>query len=160
MAGINAVSAQKVPAPKILNSAVLKLFGLEIGSVGFTQAYYEHRAKSPIGINSEHRAKSPTGINSEPVSTLLKYPSLPHYYPGGQDVYVKLIADKAAGQIIGAQTVGPGAVGRVNMLSLAIENRMKASDLMRSDFCYSPPLADIWEPVAIAAQSLVRQLGQ
>lgn len=143
VAGVNAVAGAKTTAPKILNASVLKAFGLEIGSVGFTQAYYEHRAK---------------GI--EPVSTLLKYPSLPHYYPGGADVYVKLIADKTSGAVIGAQTIGPGAVGRVNMLSLAVENKMKASDLIKADFCYSPPLADIWEPVAIAAQSLERQLNR
>ncbi|MFH1227154.1 MAG: FAD-dependent oxidoreductase [Planctomycetota bacterium] len=126
-------------APIILNSSVLKLFGREIGSAGFTEEYCSKAGKISA------------------ISSLVKFPSLPHYYPGGSDVHVKLIADKSSGAVVGGQVIGESAVGaRVNMLSLIIENRMTVSNILRSDFCYSPPVADIWEPITITAQALER----
>lgn len=144
-AGINATLPANSPelktAPIILNSSVLKIFGWEIGSVGFTEEYYKKSGK--IGI----------------LSALVKFPSLPHYYPGGNDVHVKLIADKSSGAVIGGQVIGKSGIGqRVNMLSLIIENKMPVSGILKSDFCYSPPVADIWEPISIAAQALERML--
>jgi NADH oxidase (H2O2-forming) len=128
-------------APIILNASVLKLFGWEIGSAGFTEEYYRKSGKIATA------------------SATIKFPSLPHYYPGGSDIYVKLIADRANGAVIGGQILGQSSIGpRVNMISLAIENRMTVSDILRSDFCYSPPVSDIWEPITIAAQALERLL--
>lgn len=142
--GANAALPSDTPgreAPIILNASVLKLFGWEIGSAGFTEEYYRKSGKIAAA------------------SATIKFPSLPHYYPGGSDIYVKLIADRANGAVIGGQILGQSSIGaRVNMISLAIENRMTVSDILRSDFCYSPPVSDIWEPIAIAAQALERLL--
>ncbi|MFA5794336.1 MAG: FAD-dependent oxidoreductase [Candidatus Brocadiia bacterium] len=142
-AGINASlpadSIDRKTVPIILNASVLKLLGREIGSAGFTEEYFKKTGKISTA------------------SGTIKFLSLPHYYPGGSDVHVKLIADRSTGAIVGGQVLGQSAVGaRVNMISLMIENRMTVSDVLRSDFCYSPPVADIWEPITIAAQALER----
>ena len=117
---------------------------MEIGSVGMTE----------FGIQD-------SGFKVSPVSALIKFPSLPHYYPGGTDVHIKLIADKATKQIIGGQVLcKSGAALRVNMISLAIQNKMTIADILKSDFCYSPPVTDVWEPVMIAAQAVAARLNR
>jgi NADPH-dependent 2,4-dienoyl-CoA reductase/sulfur reductase-like enzyme len=117
---------------------------MEIGSVGTTES----------GIQD-------SGFKVSPVAALIKYPSLPHYYPGGTDVHIKLIADKASKRIIGGQVLcKSGATLRVNMISLAIQNKMTIADILKSDFCYSPPVTDVWEPVMIAAQAVAARLSK
>lgn len=143
VAGIN-VTGGELKSPPILNSSVLRIFGLEIGSAGFTEAYLREK---------HHHLFSP-------VSALLKYPSRPRYYPGGTDIHIKLIADKKSRRVLGGQILGRTAVGsRVNTLAVAIQKEMTVDELTQSDFCYSPPLSDTWDPLAIAAQSLQRKMG-
>ncbi|MEK7309578.1 MAG: FAD-dependent oxidoreductase [Planctomycetota bacterium] len=143
VAGVNATGKDET-GPAILNASVLKLLDLEIGSVGMTE----------YGIRD-------TGFGIDPVSALIKYPSLPHYYPGGTDVHIKLIADKETKRIIGGQVLcKSGAALRVNMISLAIQNKMTIADILKSDFCYSPPVTDVWEPVMIAAQAVAARLSK
>ncbi|HLD35183.1 MAG TPA: FAD-dependent oxidoreductase [Planctomycetota bacterium] len=143
VAGANAAGKQET-GPAILNASVLKLLEMEIGSVGMTE----------FGIQD-------SGFKVSPVSALIKFPSLPHYYPGGTDVHIKLIADKATKQIIGGQVLcKSGAALRVNMISLAIQNKMTIADILKSDFCYSPPVTDVWEPVMIAAQAVAARLNR
>ena len=142
-AGANAAGKDET-GPAILNASVLKLLDMEIGSVGLTE----------FGIQD-------SGFKISPVSALIKFPSLPHYYPGGTDVHLKLIADKATKRIVGGQVFcKSGASLRVNMISLAIQNKMTTADILKSDFCYSPPVTDIWEPVMIAAQGVAARLSK
>ena len=77
----------------------------------------------------------------------------PHYFPGYQEIRVKLVAEKESGVIIGGQLLGGEAVAqRVNMISIAIQNRMTVMDLAKSDTCYAPPVAETWEAVVLAAE--------
>lgn len=143
IAGANATGKLEI-APLILNASVLKLLDMEIGSAGLTEC----------GLGNAE-----CGITT--VSALIKYPSLPHYYPGGTDVHIKLIADKETKRIIGGQILcKSGAAQRVNTISLIIQNKMTVNDLLKSDFCYSPPVSDIWDPIIIAAQALAARLNR
>jgi NADPH-dependent 2,4-dienoyl-CoA reductase/sulfur reductase-like enzyme len=118
----------------------MKLFDVEIGAVGLTEDFARN-------------------AGFEVVASTIRYPTLPHYYPGGSEAHVRLLADKKDGRLIGGQViVDSGAALRVNMLSLAILNRMTASELHMADFCYSPPCADIWAAEAIAAGGLATRL--
>ena len=142
VAGANAIGGDK-KAPPVLNSSILKTFGLEIGSVGFTEQYLREKQSGKL----------------DPVSMLIKYPSLPHYYPGGVDIHIKLMADKKTHRLIGAQLLGKTSIApRINTLALAVEKGMTIEELTQSDFCYSPPVADVWDPIAIAAQAVSRKL--
>lgn len=139
VAGANAAGAD-VQAPPVLGASVMKLFDMEIGSVGPTEDFARD-----------------AGIDI--AASTIKYPSLPHYYPGGSDVHVRLLADKKDGRIIGGQIlVNRGAAERINMLSVAILKHMTASELHMADFCYSPPCSDIWAAEAISASGLARRL--
>ncbi|MDI6733447.1 MAG: FAD-dependent oxidoreductase [Planctomycetota bacterium] len=131
-------------APLILHSSVLRLFDMEIGSVGLTEDFIASQKTSQFN----------------PVSALIKFSSLPHYYPGGSDIHIKLIAEREHHRIIGGQVLSSanpdksGCAPRVNMLSLAIQNKMTTTDILKSDFCYSPPVCDIWEPITVACRAL------
>jgi NADH oxidase (H2O2-forming) len=139
VAGANAAGAD-LEAPPVLGASVMKLFDMEIGAVGLTEDFARD-AGFDVVVSS------------------LKYPTLPHYYPGGENAHVRLLADRETGRLIGGQViVGAGAALRVNMLSLAILNGMTARELHMADFCYSPPCSDIWAAEAIAADGLERRL--
>jgi NADPH-dependent 2,4-dienoyl-CoA reductase/sulfur reductase-like enzyme len=155
VAGANATGSQET-GPLIVNASVLKILDMEIGSAGLIEDYFS----------------IPRNLSFKPISALIKYPSLPHYYPGGSDIHIKLIADKETKHIIGGQVLcksgspegeprpNGGAAQRVNMISLIIQNTMIVNDLLKSDFCYSPPVTDIWEPIIIAAQALTARLNR
>ena len=139
VAGANAAGGD-AQAPPVLGAAVMKLFDMEIGAIGLTEDFARE-------------------AGFEVAASTIKYPSLPHYYPGGTDVHVRLLADKKSCKIIGGQIlVKKGAAERVNMLSAAILKGMTASELHMADFCYSPPCADIWAAEAVAAGGLVKRL--
>jgi NADH oxidase (H2O2-forming) len=143
VAGANAAGAQ-LKSPPLVNASILKIFHMEIGSAGFTESY--------LNKNKSHKFS--------PVSILIKYPSLPHYYPGGEDIHTKLIADKESGRILGGQVLGKSRLsGLVDMLSLAIEQKMTVEELAQADFCYSPSCSDVWNPLAVAAQGLMRKMS-
>jgi len=135
MAGVHA------EVPKFYNAAVMRLFGLQVGSVGLTSDFAQEHGLKPESIKVTHS-------------------TLPHYYPGGKPVIIKLLAHPDSREIIGAQVMAEETVPEtINTLSLAIQNRMKAADLAMADFCYSPPCADIWAPASIAAQGLDRKFA-
>jgi NADH oxidase (H2O2-forming) len=164
VAGANAAGAQ-LKSPPLINASILKIFHMEIGSAGFTETHLTKnippkpaRPKGRSGGRDPDRSVGTSGFT--PVSILIKYPSLPHYYPGGEDIHTKLIADKESGRILGGQVLGKSRLsGRVDMLSLAIEQKMTIKKLAQADFCYSPPCSDIWNPLAVAAQGLMRKIS-
>ncbi|MFH1421810.1 MAG: FAD-dependent oxidoreductase, partial [Planctomycetota bacterium] len=141
VAGTNAAGGNTA-APPVLGATILKLFDVQIGSVGLTEAAAKEANFTPVSITSKHS-------------------SLPHYYPGGVPVTVRLIADKNTQRILGAQFLAPGETGvaqRVNAMSLAIMKQMTLNEIINADFCYSPPCTDIWSAEAVAAQTLLRRL--
>lgn len=140
VAGMNMVGVY-AEAPRFYNAAIMKLFGMQIGGVGFT-----------TDLAQEHGVK--------PEFVKVTHSTLPHYYPGGKPVVIKLLAHPETQELIGAQAMAEETVPEtINTLSLAIQNRMKISDVAMADFCYAPPCADIWAPASVAAQGLERKFA-
>jgi NADPH-dependent 2,4-dienoyl-CoA reductase/sulfur reductase-like enzyme len=118
----------------------VKLFGLEVATVGPTTALAEKIGLTPVSIRI-------TG------STRLSY------YPGGKDLTVKLLALPDSGRLLGAQIVGEEeATLRGNFVSMAIHLGLTVSQFAEVETCYSPPLAPVWDPVTVAAQALLKKL--
>ncbi|MBS7639692.1 MAG: FAD-dependent oxidoreductase, partial [Candidatus Bathyarchaeia archaeon] len=86
VAGTNAAGGYAT-FPGVLGAAVTKLFDMEIGAVGLTEA-----------------AAQRSGI--EAVSMAFTGKTRAQYYPGALPVRVKLIADKETEKLIGAQIIG------------------------------------------------------
>ena len=133
VAGINAAGGYAT-FPGVLSSAVTRIFGFEVGATGLT----------------EFRAGR-TGLKT--VSGKITAKTKPEYFPGGKDIKVKILAEPEFGRVIGGQIVGGEDVAqRINMISLAIQKGATVWELAKADTCYAPPVADTWEPVALASE--------
>ncbi|SCX45495.1 NADPH-dependent 2,4-dienoyl-CoA reductase, sulfur reductase [Klenkia marina] len=79
------------------------------------------------------------------------------YYPGAEDIAVKLVTEAGSGRLLGGQVVGgQGAGKRVDVLATAIWGRMTAEELSESDLSYAPPFSPTYDPVAVAARVVSR----
>ncbi|MEM3815279.1 MAG: FAD-dependent oxidoreductase [Candidatus Bathyarchaeia archaeon] len=139
VAGINAAGGYAV-FPGVLGAAVTKLFDLEVGAVGLTEAFAKR-----VGI--------------ETVSMTLSGKTRASYYPGAMPLRIKLIAEKETEKIVGAQIVGgEGVAQRINALSFAILKEMSVKELAKAETCYAPPLSETWDPIILTAQALLRRI--
>ena len=139
IAGINSAGGN-ARYPGSTGVTTVKLFGLEVATVGPTTALAERIGLAPVSIRI-------TG------STRLSY------YPGGKDLTVKLLALPDSGSLLGAQIVGEeGATLRGNFVSMATHLGLTVSQFAEVETCYSPPLAPVWDPVTVAAQALLKKL--
>ncbi len=132
-AGINAAGGY-ASNPRVICSAVSKIFDFELGAVGLS----EYQA-AKVGFQTV--SASITGRTRAP------------YFPGGKEIRVKIIAEPTLEKVMGAQIVGGEEVAqRINMLSVAIQKEMTVLELSVADTSYAPPLAETLEPVALAAE--------
>lgn len=83
-------------------------------------------------------------------TTTVQCRSIAHYMPGGRSLHVKLVYE-AAGRLLGAQMVGPGAAKRIDVVAAALYARWTIGDLGRLDLSYAPPYAPVWDALLVAA---------
>lgn len=73
------------------------------------------------------------------------------YYPGGQQMTLKLLFAPDNGRILGAQAVGGAGVDkRIDVISMAIQARMTVFDLEESELGYAPQYGSAKDPVNMA----------
>jgi len=139
VAGTNAAGDYALFAG-VLASAVTRLFEIEAGVTGLTEAAAQ-RARVDVvtgAISSKTKAD---------------------YYPEALPIKVKLVVEKESQRIIGAQVVGSEEVTqRVNALSFAIQKQMTVRELAKADTAYAPPLNETWEPMVLAAEMVLMKL--
>ncbi|TFV51975.1 FAD-dependent oxidoreductase [Blastococcus sp. TF02A_35] len=79
------------------------------------------------------------------------------YFPGAEEIAIKLLSEAGSGRLIGAQIVGgPGSGKRIDVLAAAIWAGMTAEDLAGSDLSYAPPFSPTYDPVVVAARVVSR----
>ncbi len=138
-AGINAAGGYAAN-PRVICSAVSKIFDFELGAVGL----------------SEFQAAK---VGFKTLSASITGKTRAHYFPGGKEVKVKIVAEPILGRVMGAQIVGGEDVAqRINMLSVAIQKEMTALELSTADTSYAPPVAETVEPVATAAEIVAKKI--
>jgi NADPH-dependent 2,4-dienoyl-CoA reductase/sulfur reductase-like enzyme len=82
------------------------------------------------------------------------------YYPGVRKVWIKLIVDRESRRLIGAQGAGYGDVSkRIDVAATAISAGLTIDDVSQLDLAYSPPYGSLWDPLLLAAQAVIRQMG-
>ena len=82
------------------------------------------------------------------------------YYPTARKLWVKLIADRESRKLIGAQVTGYGdASKRIDVACAAITSGMRVDELVQLDLAYSPPYGNLWDPLLIAAQAVLRKIS-
>jgi len=121
----------------IVGTAVVKVFGLEVARTGLSAEEASGFRTAEAVVRAAARAR----------------------YLGGQDILVKLIADRSTGRLLGAQMVGPeGVAKRIDVLATALHARFTAEQLYQLDLSYAPPFSSVWDPILIAARQLLHAL--
>jgi len=137
VAGSN-IAGKPMEFPGSLGTTLVKILDLE---VGFT------------GLNS--RELKMKGIEFK--ETMVKAKSKAAYYPGAEDVYVKILISKENDTVLGGQIVSKdGGAWRLNALAMAIQGHFTVEDLFYGDLGYSPPFGPVWDPIIIAASISMR----
>jgi NADPH-dependent 2,4-dienoyl-CoA reductase/sulfur reductase-like enzyme/rhodanese-related sulfurtransferase len=119
--------------PGIIGTGIAKIFDLNVGRTGL----------------NESQAR-----DAGYVVTIVLNPASEHagYYPGSRDIFVKLVAEKSTGRLLGGQVVGPGdAAKRTDVLATALTFGAKAADLANLDLAYAPPFNSAMDPLHDAA---------
>jgi len=138
VAGVNAAGGS-MKFHGTLGSMVLKVFDYEIGATG---------------LNVEQAEKE--GIKVIVGKT--KWYTKAEYYPSHGDLTVKVIFNADNGRLIGGQIIGVSDVAqRVNLLSALISMKAIVDDVVNMETCYSPPVADIIEPVVRASEIALKK---
>ena len=110
-----------------LGSACIKVLGMEAGRTGLTES-----EATKLGISFK--------------TVFVTDKNHTDYYPGQEDISIKLIYSTENKQILGAQVVGKkDAVQRTNALAVAIYAKLTTEQLGMMDFCYSPPFSRTWD---------------
>lgn len=90
------------------------------------------------------------------VSTVIKSKTRAHYYPEAKDIFVKLIAEKKTGKLLGGQIIGEeGAAKRIDVLATALTYKLTLQNIIDLDLSYAPPFSPVWNPVQTAARKLI-----
>ncbi len=136
IAGINLGGGQ-VAFPGVLGTAITRVGTTEIARTGVTV----------------HEAQ---GAGLTATETMIRAETKLDYFPDVSPIHIKLVADSSTGRILGGQIVGgPGSGKRIDTVATAITAGMTSAQLVDLDLAYAPPFSDVWDPVQIAARTLV-----
>ncbi len=137
VAGINMAGKEAVYTGAI-GSFVSTVGSLEVAAVGLTESY----AKEKFDVLSA-RAKA------------LDKPE----YAGGEEIVLKVVAERKTGRILGAQAVGKGASSTIDIISMAIRKGATAQDLSAVEISYCPAVSDLYDVINMAGDLLLRKIS-
>ncbi len=136
VAGTNAAAGRDDLAfPGVLGTGIFKVFDLGVGKTGLSE-------------------EGATAAGFEVVSAAVETADRAAYYPGAGKVFLKLIADRATGRLLGAESVGTGADKLIDICATAIWGHLAYPDLVNLDLAYAPPFGPALSPVIQAASVL------
>lgn len=124
----------------IVGASCVKVFELEIGTVGVSEAVAQR-----LGFKT--------------ISQVVETTSRVGIYPGARPSLLKLVADASTGRVLGGSLVGTdGEARKVNALAVALYNRMSLDDVAQLDLAYAPPFSSVLDPLLVAATLLQRKV--
>jgi len=137
VAGIN-LAGGYATFPGVLGSAVTKICTTEVGRTGLTE--WEATAAGFDTVVGKVTSSTRAG-----------------YYPGAEQLVVKLVAERGSGRLLGGQIVGgASAAKRIDTVATALWAGMRVDELVDLDLSYAPPFSPVWEAVALAARQAAR----
>ena len=114
-----------------LGTSVLKVFNLTVAATGNNQRLLEMK-KIPYQAVHAHRNNHAS------------------YYPGANNISLKLLYHPETLGILGAQAVGEvGTEKRIDVIATAIKSKLKVTDLSDLELAYAPPFSSAKDPVNI-----------
>lgn len=139
VAGSNIVG-KEARFPGVVATAVCKICVYEVARTGLLE-----KELGNLGIDY--------------VQAVIKTKSRAHYYPNAKDIYVKLLAEKGTGKLLGGQIIGEeGAAKRIDVLATALTNKLTLQNIIDLDLSYAPPFSPVWDPVQTAARKLINDI--
>lgn len=130
--------------PGVVGTAVSKVCDLEIARTGLRE-----RDALAVGLRF--------------VTATIRSTNTAGYYPGAQEMTVKMLAERRTGRLLGVQIVGgTGSAKRVDIAAVALTAGMTVEQVVSLDLGYAPPFSPVWDPVLVAARkavSAVRSAG-
>lgn len=128
LAGFN-MMGQKREFKGIVGTSIMKFFDLSLSKTGLSEKEAEQ-----LGISYETHLQQVNDIAG--------------YYPGREEMQIKLIYRKDNQLLLGGQIVGGNGVDkRIDVLATALFHQMSISDLLDLDLAYSPPFNGVWDPL-------------
>ncbi len=139
VAGINLCGGNAV-FPGVMGTAIFKVFDFNVAKTGLSM-----------------REAEKEGFH--PVQAIVRGYDRAHYYPGGKDSTLKVIADQKTGRILGGQAMGEGPSDKlIDILAMALHGKMTAQELANVDLAYAPPFSPALSPIIVAANVLTNKL--
>ena len=140
IAGENAVGGHQEFAGTLGTQAV-KVFDLVVARTGLRDAEARDAGFDPLTVEStvwDHKV----------------------YYPGAQEIRIRVTGDRQTGRLLGAQMVGHyhGEIAkRIDIFATAFFHGMRVDELNDLDLSYAPPVSSPWDPVQMSAQAWVKR---
>src|SRR4051794_16475167 len=139
IAGVNATGGD-LAFPGVVGTAISRICKREVALTGLTEA-----------------AAAEEGFDA--VAETVEAQSRAGYYPGSGSVWVKVVAERGSGRLLGAQVVGAETSGkRIDTLAMAVWSEMAVDELQWVDLGYAPPVSGVLDPVLVAARVAARRL--
>jgi NADPH-dependent 2,4-dienoyl-CoA reductase/sulfur reductase-like enzyme len=139
IAGVNATGGD-LRFPGVIGTAVSKVCKYEVARTGLTEAEAQD-----------------AGL--EYGSAVIKASTRAEYFPGAGPIWVKLVAERGSGRLLGGQIVGvEGAAKRIDVVATAVWAGMAVDELALLDLSYAPPYSPVYDPVLVAARATAKAL--
>lgn len=123
-----------------IGSSILKIFNYSLGIVGLSE-----KVCKTLDIPYKIMIISPYSHAT--------------YYPGAKMLTIKAIYNSQTSQILGAYVWGKASVDKItDILSVAIQTKMKAADLSALELCYAPPFSSAKSPVNILGNAIENEM--
>jgi NADPH-dependent 2,4-dienoyl-CoA reductase/sulfur reductase-like enzyme len=136
VAGENAVGGKRLFQGS-LGTQVVKVFDIAIARTGLRDHEARRAGFDPLTVETEvwdHKA----------------------YYPGAQQLSIRVTGDRRSGQLLGAQILGhwqAEVAKRVDVYAAALFAGQSVDAINDLDLSYTPPLGSPWDAVQLAAQA-------
>ncbi len=117
----------------VLGTSIMKLYGINVGATGLSETVAREQGYEVVC------GWAPTTDRS-------------HFYPGGESILIKLVADYKTKKLLGAQVIGPGDIAKpIDVIATALSFNATVDHLAKIDLGYAPPFAQAISHVAQAA---------
>ena len=113
----------------VVGSAAVKIFDMNVSATGLTE-----RAAKKAGFN----VGASWGTFTDKAD----------YYPGNENVFLKMVYDKETTRLLGLQGYSKGeVVKRVDVFAALLKHGGTLEDLLDAEFAYAPPYAPAVDPL-------------
>lgn len=113
----------------IVGTSIIKFFDLSLGRTGITE-------------------KEATSLNIPYLVQKTNARTHAGYYPGSETMTIKILYHQNTRELLGGEIIGKDGVDkRIDVLAVALFNKMTVDDLVDLDLSYAPPYNSVWDPL-------------